>query len=168
MLQDSFEIPQGQASRGGDIELGAQASMNSGELGLESFFKQVLWLDFCLPWTSWEDKRSLSFSSFSFCIYLIIHLYMGFIKLISMVLPSYVYDFYTISWCLQVTEIEKQYGKLDNLLKKLQVRIYTFHIPSWRRLLCHLPACHNCLANHVFKIYTTIELNNLNFFFFDK
>lgn len=63
MLQDSFEIPRGQASRGGDIELGAQASMNSGELGLESFFKQVLWLDFCLPWTSWEDKRSMSFSS---------------------------------------------------------------------------------------------------------
>ncbi|XP_030927026.1 syntaxin-132-like [Quercus robur] len=59
LLTDSFEIPQGQASRGGDIELGAQASMNSGELGLESFFKQV-------------------------------------------------------------TEIEKQYGKLDNLLKKLQ------------------------------------------------
>lgn len=88
MLQDSFEIPRGQASRGGDIELGAQASMNSGELGLESFFKQVLWLDFCLPWTSWEDKRSMSFASFSFCIYLIIHLYMGFIKLISMVLPS--------------------------------------------------------------------------------
>ncbi|KAK4581422.1 hypothetical protein RGQ29_024891 [Quercus rubra] len=59
LLTDSFEIPRGQASRGGDIELGAQASMNSGELGLESFFKQV-------------------------------------------------------------TEIEKQYGKLDNLLKKLQ------------------------------------------------
>ncbi|XP_023891893.1 syntaxin-132 isoform X2 [Quercus suber] len=59
LLTDSFEIPRGQASRGGDIELGAQASMNSGELGLESFFKQV-------------------------------------------------------------TEIEKQYGKLDSLLKKLQ------------------------------------------------
>ncbi|XP_075639023.1 syntaxin-132-like isoform X2 [Castanea sativa] len=59
LLTDSFEIPRGQASRGGDIELGAQASMNSGELGLESFFKQA-------------------------------------------------------------TEIEKQYGKLDNLLKKLQ------------------------------------------------
>uniref|UniRef100_A0A2N9JB77 t-SNARE coiled-coil homology domain-containing protein n=1 Tax=Fagus sylvatica TaxID=28930 RepID=A0A2N9JB77_FAGSY len=56
---DSFEIPRSQASRGGDIELGANASMNSGELGLENFFKQV-------------------------------------------------------------TEIEKQYGKLDNLLKKLQ------------------------------------------------
>ena len=42
MLQDSFEIPRSQASRGGDIELGANASMNSGELGLENFFKQVL------------------------------------------------------------------------------------------------------------------------------
>jgi syntaxin 1B/2/3 len=59
LLSDSFEIPRSQASRGGDIELGANASMNSGELGLENFFKQV-------------------------------------------------------------TEIEKQYGKLDNLLKKLQ------------------------------------------------
>lgn len=59
LLTDSFEIPRGQASRGGDIELGANAPINSGELGLENFFKQV-------------------------------------------------------------TEIEKQYGKLDNLLKKLQ------------------------------------------------
>jgi len=58
LLTDSFEIPRGQASRGGDIELGANAPINS-ELGLENFFKQV-------------------------------------------------------------TEIEKQYGKLDNLLKKLQ------------------------------------------------
>ncbi|XP_057969841.1 syntaxin-132-like [Malania oleifera] len=45
LLTDSFEIPQGQASRGGDIELGAQASMNSGELGLENFFKQVQEID---------------------------------------------------------------------------------------------------------------------------
>ncbi|XP_062168232.1 syntaxin-132 [Alnus glutinosa] len=59
LLTDSFEIPRGQASRGGDIELGANAPINSGELGLENFFKKV-------------------------------------------------------------TEIEKQYGKLDNLLKKLQ------------------------------------------------
>ncbi|KAB1223386.1 hypothetical protein CJ030_MR2G025687 [Morella rubra] len=56
---DSFEIPRGQASGGGDIELGAHLPMNSGELGLENFFKQV-------------------------------------------------------------TEVEKQYGKLDGLLKKLQ------------------------------------------------
>ncbi|CAN6587057.1 unnamed protein product [Malus baccata var. baccata] len=41
LLTDSFEIPRGQASRDGDIELGAQASMNSGELGLENFFKKV-------------------------------------------------------------------------------------------------------------------------------
>ncbi|KAF5471968.1 hypothetical protein F2P56_008725 [Juglans regia] len=59
LLTDSFEIPRGQGYRGGDVELGIQAPMNSGELGLENFFKQV-------------------------------------------------------------TEIEKQYGKLDKLLKKLQ------------------------------------------------
>ncbi|XP_031391754.1 syntaxin-132-like [Punica granatum] len=59
LLSESFEIPRGQASRGGDIELGMHAPMNSGELGLESFFKKV-------------------------------------------------------------TEIEKQIGKLNNLLKKLQ------------------------------------------------
>lgn len=47
MLQDSFEIPQGQGqgqgqrSQGGDIELGAQA--NADELGLQNFFKKVLW-----------------------------------------------------------------------------------------------------------------------------
>ena len=90
---------------------------------------------------------------------------MGFNKLICMVLPSFVYDCYTISWCLQVTEIEKQYGKLDNLLKKLQVKIYMFHIPSWPRLLYYVLACCNCLVNHVLKIYTTIELDNLNFSF---
>lgn len=59
LLADSFEIPRGQSSRGGDIELGANLQTNSGELGLENFFKQV-------------------------------------------------------------TEIEKHYGKLDKLLKKLQ------------------------------------------------
>ncbi|XP_042512483.1 syntaxin-132-like [Macadamia integrifolia] len=41
LLSDSFEIPRGQASRGGDIELGIQAPMRSGDLGLENFFKQI-------------------------------------------------------------------------------------------------------------------------------
>ncbi|XP_050115051.1 syntaxin-132-like isoform X2 [Malus sylvestris] len=41
LLKDSFEISRGQALRDGDIELGAHASMNSGELGLEDFFKKV-------------------------------------------------------------------------------------------------------------------------------
>eukprot|EP00268_Persea_americana_P000249 TRINITY_DN10099_c0_g1_i1.p1 TRINITY_DN10099_c0_g1~~TRINITY_DN10099_c0_g1_i1.p1 ORF type:complete len:283 (+),score=69.21 TRINITY_DN10099_c0_g1_i1:235-1083(+) len=41
LLTDSFEIPRGQASRDGDIELGTQMPVNSGELGLESFFKKV-------------------------------------------------------------------------------------------------------------------------------
>ncbi|KAJ7971903.1 putative Syntaxin [Quillaja saponaria] len=57
LITDSFEIPRGQGY--GDIEIGSQAEMNSGVLGLENFFKKV-------------------------------------------------------------QEIEKQYGKLDNLLKKLQ------------------------------------------------
>ncbi|KAH9728494.1 Syntaxin-132 [Citrus sinensis] len=39
----SFELPRDQSSRGGDIELGAQ--MNSGELGLENFFKKVQDID---------------------------------------------------------------------------------------------------------------------------
>lgn len=43
-MQDSFEIPRGQPPRGGDIELGTDVSMNSGELGLENFFKKVLGL----------------------------------------------------------------------------------------------------------------------------
>ncbi|XP_030452897.1 syntaxin-132-like [Syzygium oleosum] len=41
LLSDSFEIPRGQASGHGDIELGANAPMHSGELGLENFFKKV-------------------------------------------------------------------------------------------------------------------------------
>ncbi|RWR80365.1 syntaxin-132 [Cinnamomum micranthum f. kanehirae] len=40
LLTDSFEIPRGQASRDGDVELGTQMPVNSGELGLESFFKK--------------------------------------------------------------------------------------------------------------------------------
>ncbi|XP_022718870.1 syntaxin-132-like [Durio zibethinus] len=43
LLTESFEIPRGQGSRGGDIELGAQ--MNSGELGLQNFFKKVQEID---------------------------------------------------------------------------------------------------------------------------
>ncbi|XWS58535.1 hypothetical protein CRYUN_Cryun08bG0042200 [Craigia yunnanensis] len=43
LLTESFEIPRDQGSRGGDIELGAQ--MNSGELGLQSFFKKVQEID---------------------------------------------------------------------------------------------------------------------------
>ncbi|XP_042486812.1 syntaxin-132-like [Macadamia integrifolia] len=41
LLSDSFEIPRSQASRDGDIELGTQAPMNSGDLGLDNFFKKV-------------------------------------------------------------------------------------------------------------------------------
>ncbi|KAK9290815.1 hypothetical protein L1049_008993 [Liquidambar formosana] len=41
LLSDSFEIPRGQASRDGDIEMGRHAPINSEELGLENFFKQV-------------------------------------------------------------------------------------------------------------------------------
>ncbi|XP_038695044.1 syntaxin-132-like [Tripterygium wilfordii] len=41
LLADSFEIPRGQPSRGGDIEMGTNAPMNSGDLGLEDFFKKV-------------------------------------------------------------------------------------------------------------------------------
>lgn len=43
LLGGSFELPRGQSSRGGDIELGTQ--MNSGELGLENFFKKVQDID---------------------------------------------------------------------------------------------------------------------------
>lgn len=40
LFQDSFEIPRGQ-DNGGDLEMGTQRPMNSGELGLDNFFKQV-------------------------------------------------------------------------------------------------------------------------------
>lgn len=43
ILQDSFEVPRDQASRNGDIEMGTQLAQNSGDLGLDNFFKQVLW-----------------------------------------------------------------------------------------------------------------------------
>ncbi|KAK6942481.1 Syntaxin, N-terminal domain, partial [Dillenia turbinata] len=42
LLQDSFELPRDQSSGGRDIELG---QMNSGELGLQNFFKQVQEID---------------------------------------------------------------------------------------------------------------------------
>ncbi|CAI9779823.1 unnamed protein product [Fraxinus pennsylvanica] len=41
LLTDSFEIPRDQASRNGDIEMGTQIAQNSGDLGLDNFFKQV-------------------------------------------------------------------------------------------------------------------------------
>lgn len=41
LLSESFEIPRGQAYGGNDIEMGTQRAMNSGELGLDNFFKQV-------------------------------------------------------------------------------------------------------------------------------
>ncbi|KAG5556307.1 hypothetical protein RHGRI_006796 [Rhododendron griersonianum] len=40
LLSGSFEIPRGQPT-GGDLEMGTQRPMNSGELGLDNFFKQV-------------------------------------------------------------------------------------------------------------------------------
>ncbi|KAG7018148.1 putative syntaxin [Cucurbita argyrosperma subsp. argyrosperma] len=41
LLSDSFEIPRGQPSRGGDIELGTNAPTSAGDLGLDDFFKKV-------------------------------------------------------------------------------------------------------------------------------
>ncbi|PIN17135.1 SNARE protein Syntaxin 1 [Handroanthus impetiginosus] len=41
LLTDSFVIPRDQANRNGDIEMGLQRTMNSGELGLQNFFMQV-------------------------------------------------------------------------------------------------------------------------------
>ncbi|XP_022747124.1 syntaxin-132-like [Durio zibethinus] len=43
LLTESFEFPHDRGLRGGDIELGAQ--MNSGELGLQNFFKKVQEID---------------------------------------------------------------------------------------------------------------------------
>ncbi|KAJ4844224.1 hypothetical protein Tsubulata_003098 [Turnera subulata] len=37
LLSDSFELPRGEGSRSGDIEMG----MNSGDMGMETFFKKV-------------------------------------------------------------------------------------------------------------------------------
>ncbi|KAI3447359.1 hypothetical protein Pfo_004024 [Paulownia fortunei] len=41
LLTDSFVIPRDQGNRNGDIEMGTERQMNSGDLGLENFFKQV-------------------------------------------------------------------------------------------------------------------------------
>ncbi|KAL3532220.1 hypothetical protein ACH5RR_005741 [Cinchona calisaya] len=41
LLTDSFVIPRDEASRNGDIEMGLQQPVNSGELGLDNFFKKV-------------------------------------------------------------------------------------------------------------------------------
>ncbi|KAL2229224.1 UNVERIFIED_CONTAM: Syntaxin [Sesamum indicum] len=39
--RDSFVIPRDQGNRNGDIEMGIERQMHSGELGLDNFFKQV-------------------------------------------------------------------------------------------------------------------------------
>ncbi|CAI8595158.1 unnamed protein product [Vicia faba] len=44
LLTESFDIPRGQGRGGGDVELG-DYGRNSGELGLESFFKKIQELD---------------------------------------------------------------------------------------------------------------------------
>ncbi|KAL3535983.1 hypothetical protein ACH5RR_004444 [Cinchona calisaya] len=41
LLTDSFVIPRDETSGNGDIEMGTQQAMNSGELGLDNFFKKV-------------------------------------------------------------------------------------------------------------------------------
>ncbi|KAM7505118.1 hypothetical protein LguiB_004022 [Lonicera macranthoides] len=41
LLSQTFEIRRDPANRGGDIEMGTSRPMNSGELGLDNFFKQV-------------------------------------------------------------------------------------------------------------------------------
>ncbi|KAH7654252.1 syntaxin 1B/2/3 protein [Dioscorea alata] len=41
LLTDSFELSRGQTSRDGDIELGTQIVTNTGEIGLDDFFKKV-------------------------------------------------------------------------------------------------------------------------------
>ena len=38
---DTYEAPRNQNDRHGDIEMGIQRPMDSGELGLDDFFKQV-------------------------------------------------------------------------------------------------------------------------------
>ncbi|KMT11631.1 hypothetical protein BVRB_5g109450 [Beta vulgaris subsp. vulgaris] len=44
LLSDSFEIPRGESSRGGDLEMGVNLQ-NSGELGLQNFSKKVQEVD---------------------------------------------------------------------------------------------------------------------------
>ncbi|XP_021721283.1 syntaxin-132-like [Chenopodium quinoa] len=44
LLSDSFEIPRGESSRGGDLEMGENLQ-NSGELGLQIFSKKVQEID---------------------------------------------------------------------------------------------------------------------------
>lgn len=44
LLSDSFELPRGESSRGGDLEMG-ENQRNSGELGLQNFSKKVQEID---------------------------------------------------------------------------------------------------------------------------
>lgn len=41
LLTDSFVVPRDETPRNGDIEMGTQQPINSGELGLDNFFKKV-------------------------------------------------------------------------------------------------------------------------------
>lgn len=65
-MQDSFEIPRGQASRDGDIELGTHAPLRSGDLGLENFFKKVVLFFIYAPNISEQEGLSSSLNFIHF------------------------------------------------------------------------------------------------------
>lgn len=115
--QESFEIPRGQSSREGDIELGERGLQNSGELGLENFFKKVaLVCSLC--------KRDVNVTNF-FCSFIFSSFLLYFIILHVKLDPYLVWqhqtNYVSVSFFSQVQEIEKQNDKLNVQLKKLQV-----------------------------------------------
>lgn len=129
-MQGSFELPRDQSSRGGDIELGAQ--MNSGELGLENFFKKVL-LDFLLLLLFFicQTKGMINIVTFCFSLLRFLIFCSTYNCLLSAVWALINLWFTNMKYIMschihilfiwQVQDIDKEYEKLEKLLKKLQV-----------------------------------------------
>lgn len=90
--------------------MGTQLAQNSGDLGLDNFFKQVLWPvdQFALILLFFPIK--LDFYQYSYKSKQVNFYFVFVVVLICHFL-----------FCCQVQEIEKNYEKLDKLLKKLQV-----------------------------------------------
>lgn len=122
--QESFEIPRDQASREGDIELGERALQNSGELGLENFFKKVALICFLFTCARKISMLLISFSFYCFFLSFIFYFsvcgtWVSFCALSIFRLTASNYA--PVSFFFQVQEIEKQNDKLNVQLKKLQV-----------------------------------------------
>lgn len=142
--QESFEIPRGQSSREGDIELGERGLQNSGELGLENFFKKVaLVCSLC--------KRDVNVTNFFcsslflpffyilfFCMWNLIHIWFDSIK-------------QTIFLFLSFSRFRRLKNKMTSLTCNSKNSRYLLVLFSYSWLFCGQETCNWCLTNQFLK-----------------